>query len=196
MTYYQQSMLNSNISLVRRYSCTQSLGLGLENFPTLTSVIPFSEREFNYSMLPFDTLYLPSDFNKQESLTLFAKQANSKSFFFSALTKHNRNKISGFYLEIMLFGLFHTAKRTRMYKLPFHLKLNQSHNVSCYELPFSSVRTRIYKRRIVFFSLNKTHLVSIVNSLVTRRPADSYHGHGIGVKGRSYSLLEGKVRQR
>jgi hypothetical protein len=172
------------------------LPLNLSKFPVLTCIAPISDTEIKRVSNTFDTHYLETKSSHLDSFTLFTKKANSKNSLFSVVTKQNRNASSGYYIEIVLFGLFHTAKRTRMYKLPFHLKLNQSHNVSCYEHPFSSVRTRIFKRRVIFFSNNKSHLVSIVNSLEKRRPADSYHGHGIGIKGHSYSLLEGKVRQK
>ena len=105
-------------------------------------------------------------------------------------------KKTGKLVEMVFFGLNYNAKRIRYARKPYVLDLQKSHKIKVDEKRVSEIKTKVFKRRILFFSYNRNSLLELTNSLKNKRPQNSYSGHGLIERDDKYVTKPGKVRQK
>ena len=142
----------------------------------------------NYNNSFFNSTYLVSD-----SSILFAN--NSKINFWS-FEANLANKKRGNLIELIFFGLNYNAKRIKFFRKPYVLDLQKSHKIKVDESRVSLLKTRVFKRRILFWSYDRNKLTELVDLLKEKRPKNSYSGHGLLSRDEKYSVKPGKVRQK
>ena len=128
---------------------------------------------------------------------------NGNSFFrkntcsTSALYSNKLDKKSNGYLyEIILFGLNYHAKRIKYFRKQFYVDLQKSHRILLDENISTPFKTRIYKRRLVLFGYNVKSLVNTINLIKSKKPQNSYFGHGAIGNFDKFKLKPGKIRQK
>lgn len=103
---------------------------------------------------------------------------------------------SGFILEILLHGLNFSAKRIKYFRKPYFIDTHKSEIFILKEHIVNEFKSRIHKRRIVFFSYNKSLLDEISRKIKSFRPPNTYTGKGIFARGDLYFTKVGKIRNR
>lgn len=140
-------------------------------------------------------------FKKLAELKNFYTNKNSlfrkKNCSTSALYNNKLDKKSNGYLyEIVLFGLNYHAKRTKYFRKQFYVDLQKSHRILLDENILTPLKTRIYKRRLVLFGYNIKSLFSTINLIKSKKPQNSYFGHGAIANFDKFKLKPGKIRQK
>jgi hypothetical protein len=113
----------------------------------------------------------------------------SKSVFQNGKIKKN-----GYILEIIFHGLNYSAKRLKLYRKNFLVDLHKSEIFICKESQKTEVKSRIYKRRLVFFSYEKTNINNIENYIKVLKKPNSYTGKGLFSRNDLYNTK--KVQKR
>ena len=103
---------------------------------------------------------------------------------------------AGFILEVLLHGLNFSAKRIKYLRKPYFIDTHKSEIFILKEHIVNEFKSRIHKRRIVFFSYNKSLLDEISRKIKSFRPPNTYTGKGIFARGDLYFTKVGKIRNR
>ena len=126
---------------------------------------------------------------------------NNDSLFLRKNTKINLNekiyKIrAGFILEILLHGLNFSAKRIKYGRKPYFVDTHKSELFILKEHMANEFKSRVHKRRILFFSYNKSLLDELSKKIKSFRPPNTYTGKGIFARGDTFYTKIGKIRNR
>jgi hypothetical protein len=123
--------------------------------------------------------------------SLFRKQNQT-----TTCLKHKNNARNGYLYEIILFGLNYHAKRIKHFRRDFYVDLQKSHRILIDENIETPFRTRIYKRRLILFGYDQRSLLNVINLIKSKKPQNSYFGHGAIANFDKFKLKPGKVKQK
>lgn len=157
----------------------------LSSFPSFS--IDFSSTEINRV-----TCYVKYFFSTNRAFFLSPKS----SLFPFQLPSLAVDKKNGYMGVLLLFGLNYSAKRLKYYRTPFMLDLHKSHRIIIAEPRCSSIASRIFKRRILFFSYSSQDIKALVNKIQKYQAVDPYSAHGPIALGDRVKRKPGKVRQK
>lgn len=171
----------------------------------MKKVILFPSDTIKFSQFPEITLekkelvfkttkksFFPKAFLLKDTKTFFTKTDN-KLVLFSSFCKNQKK--NGFFFEVFLYGLNFSAKRLKLYKKPFYIDVHRSHRKIFFERKSSLFKTRIYKRRLLFFSFYKSIMNEIFKILRPYRPLNIYTGKGLLLRGDKYKTKRGKKKR-
>ena len=130
--------------------------------------------------------------NKNNSILVSKK--TEKSFAFSF-----QNRIFRYwnFLEFVFYGLnYHNKRVYHSQRLIFYVDVHRSHKFFIHEPITKSYKTRIHKRRILIFTLNKIMADRFSAVIKKFRMPNVYTGKGIYLKNDNYKVKTGKVRKK
>lgn len=136
--------------------------------------------------------FLGKSFLNNDNNSLFIKSNNN---FHSHIKIHSVKKDNGFLLEILFHGLNYSAKRTKLARAKYHLDVHKAEVFICDEKPNNIFKSRIYKRRLLFFSYDQ-HLIHRIERVIKEiKSPNIYTGKGLFSREDLYTLKEGKKRK-
>lgn len=121
---------------------------------------------------------------------------NSKSSTTALYNNKLEKKANGYLYEIILFGLNYHAKRIKHFRKQFYVDLQKSHRILLDENVKTPFKTRIYKRRLILFGYDIKSLMNTINLIKSKKPQNSYFGHGAIANFDKFKLKPGKIRQK
>ncbi|RYE05335.1 MAG: hypothetical protein EOP33_06495 [Rickettsiaceae bacterium] len=148
------------------------------------------------------------DLQKFPEITTTRTNSELKNFFFlenglfrkksqtTTCLKSRNSAKNGFLYEIILFGLNYHAKRIKHFRRDFYVDLQKSHRILIDENIETPFRTRIYKRRLILFGYDQRSLLNVINLIKSKKPQNSYFGHGAIASNDNFKLKPGKVKQK
>lgn len=155
--------------------------MNIEKFPILTE----KKKDF-YKFAELKSFYV----NKN---SLFRVNSTSTTPLYS---NKLQKKANGYLYEIILFGLNYHAKRIKYFRKQFYVDLQKSHRILLDETVKTPFKTRIYKRRLILFGYDVKSLMNTINLIKSKKPQNSYFGHGAIANFDKFKLKPGKIRQK
>lgn len=128
---------------------------------------------------------------KNKEIFLPMKERN----FSEAKLQLGKKKNNGYILEIIFHGLNYSAKRIKLYRKSFLVDVHKSEIFICKEPLTTEVKSRIYKRRLVFFSYKKSEIKYMEKYLKEFKKPNSYTGKGIFSRNDNYHTKKAKKRK-
>jgi YHS domain-containing protein len=105
------------------------------------------------------------------------------------LREHN-----GSYLELLFHGLNYSNKRIKMRRAKYFCDVHRSEVYFCNEKVRNTFKSKVFKRRIIFFSYD-TQVIERIKLIITQfKQPNTYTGKGIFSREDLYSTREGKKR--
>jgi hypothetical protein len=138
------------------------------------------------------TLYLKTTLPIDKTNSLIVSPNNKQR---SWLNISNTNK-QGYLLEILFHSLnFHT-KRIKLRRPRYFIDLHKSELLICNEKSANLFKSRVYKRRLIFFSFNKHLINSLERKIKEFKLPDAYTGKGLFSRTDPYIKKRGKIRKK
>jgi hypothetical protein len=138
------------------------------------------------------TNLLSNSFLTNKDNTLFTAQ---KSSTLASFGKHIKAKQNGNLREILFHGFNFSSKRIKLGRLKYFVDTHKSEVFICDEPVAGTFKSRVHKRRLIFFSYDD-HLVNTIAKLTKEfRLPDSYTGKGLFERNDSYNIKERKKRK-
>jgi hypothetical protein len=163
--------------------------LKLINYP----LIRFKDEEINKGTYE-SSAHMQKSFKVNESTnTLLIPRNISMNYFFKG---HSLEKKCGFLLEILFHGLNFNAKRIIFRRPKYFVDVHQSNLFICNELAANQFKSRVFKRRLLFFSYDRYLLDRIALKIKEFKLPDSYTGKGLFSRTDQYKIKKGKVRKK
>jgi hypothetical protein len=133
----------------------------------------------------------------------FLTTTNKNTFFIATKEKiysHLSNNVikkkeNGYLLEILFHGLNYNAKRLKPQRPRYSIDVHKSELFIFDENAANTFKSRIHKRRIIFFSYDQNLLINLENKIKNFKVANPYTGKGLYARTDSYILKEGKKRK-
>jgi hypothetical protein len=101
------------------------------------------------------------------------------------------------FLEFVFFGLnYHNKRVFHSRQLIFYIDIHRSHKFFLHEPLVKPYKTRIHKRRILLFTLDKLLADRFRKVIKSFRMPNVYTGKGIYLKDDIYNVKTGKVRKK
>jgi len=110
-------------------------------------------------------------------------------------SKDIKKKENGYLLELLFHGLNYSAKRLKQTRPQYLIDVHKSEVFICKENAASTFKSRIHKRRLVFFSHDKNLIINIEKKIKSLKSPNVYTGKGIFSRNDIYALKEGKKRK-
>jgi len=127
-------------------------------------------------------------------MSVLVSKKTEKSF--ASLIKNSIYRYWNF-LEFVFYGLnYHNKRVYHSQRLIFYVDVHRSHKFFIHEPITKSYKTRIHKRRILIFTLNKVMADRFRAVIKNFRMPNVYTGKGIYVKDDFYKIKTGKVRKK
>jgi hypothetical protein len=108
--------------------------------------------------------------------------------FAETILSSSKYKTNGYIAEIIFHGLNYSAKRKKMYRKKFLVDVHKSEILICKEPLTTTVKSRIYKRRLVFFSFDKQKINHVEKYLKEFKEPNSYTGKGLFSRTDKYKI--------
>jgi len=137
------------------------------------------------------TVLLPSSFSTNKQNKIFISE---KSPLLIATHKATIKKENGFHLELLFHGLNYNMKRIRLFRPKYFIDVHKSEVYICNELAANSFKSRVHKRRLIFFSFDNDLIEKIKVKIKAFKMPNLYTGKGIYTRTDSYVIKEGKKR--
>lgn len=128
-----------------------------------------------------------------ENSSLFI--ANKEKIKSHLSLKDIKKKENGYLLELLFHGLNYNAKRIKLSRPQYQVDVHKSELFICNEKAANTFKSRIHKRRLVFFSYDKNLIVNIERKIKSLKMPNVYTGKGIFSRNDFYELKEGKKRK-
>lgn len=109
---------------------------------------------------------------------------------------YSKNKHNGFLLEILFHGLNFNAKRIRYRRPKYFVDVHKSEIFTCDEPAANNFKSRVHKRRLIFFSYDRHLLTRIEKVIKEFKLPDAYTGKGLFSRLDPYKLKQGKTRKK
>jgi hypothetical protein len=107
------------------------------------------------------------------------------------LLRHTTNK-NVHLLEILFHGLNLSAKRIRFRRPAFYVDVHKSEVFVCHQKVRSNYKSRLFKRRLLFFSFNPSVLHRIKKIVQAFKMPNVYTGKGLFDRTQDYHVKKGK----
>jgi len=111
--------------------------------------------------------------------------------FFWKLNK----KRQGYMFEILFHGFNFSSKRYRLRRLKYYVDVHKSELYICPESVTSTFKSRVYKRRLIFFSYDHDLIYNIQKSIKAFQPPNVYSGKGLFERNDSYIVKKRRKRR-
>jgi len=109
--------------------------------------------------------------------------------------KSIKKKENGYLLEILFHGLNFNSKRTKPKRPQYQIDVHKSEVFICKEKAAHTFKSRIHKRRIVYFSHDQHLIKSLEKKIKSLKMPNPYTGKGLYSRMDDYILKEGKKRK-
>lgn len=121
---------------------------------------------------------------------------NNSSYISTNRSTPRGPKVKYFFLELLFNGLNMNAKRIKLHRAPYFLDVHRSEIFIINEKVLSGYKSRIFKRRLLFFSNNNSIISEIEKKIKSLKIPDEYTGKGIYSPADKYKTLEGKKKRK
>ncbi len=101
-----------------------------------------------------------------------------------------------YFVEIIFNGLHLNAKRIKRTRLKYFVDVHRSELFYIVEKVRQNIKSRVYKRRLLFFSYNSHVLTELVKKVKLFRVPDLYTGKGLYARTDKYKKKQGKGKNR
>jgi hypothetical protein len=102
----------------------------------------------------------------------------------------------GFLLEILFHGLNFSSKRIKRQRPKYFVDTHKSEYYICNELAANPFKSRVHKRRLLFFSYDRHLLYQIETLIKGFKLPDIYTGKGLFARTDLYKRKIGKIRKK
>jgi hypothetical protein len=106
------------------------------------------------------------------------------------ITRH----LNGYHLDLIFYSLNYSIKKPRRLRWFFRVSVHKSEVYICNLNLTTPIKSRIHKRRLIFFSFNEELIQQIRRIIRKFRYPDTYTGKGIYEYGDNYFIKPGKKR--
>jgi len=106
-----------------------------------------------------------------------------------------KEKTNGYLSEILFHGFNFSSKRLKLHRLRTKLDTHKSEVYISIEPVTSTYKSRVYKRRLVFFSYDYDLLNKIQNSIKSFKIPNAYTGKGLLERNDSYNIKKKRKRK-
>jgi hypothetical protein len=114
---------------------------------------------------------------KNDNTSFFASKDENISNI--SIKDLNSKKKKGFILELLCHGLNYSNKRLKMKRPAFNIDVHKSELFICHEAVVKTYKSRLHKRRLLFFSFDKKVLSQLEAIIKKLRLPNIYTGKGI-----------------
>jgi hypothetical protein len=121
--------------------------------------------------------------------------ANKQKIYSHLSLKYNKKKENGYLSEILFHGLNYSTKRVKYFRPSYQVDVHKSEVFVCDEHAANTFKSRIHKRRLVFFSYDQNLIKTIQKKIIGFKMPNSYTGKGLFERNDTYTLKEGKKRK-
>lgn len=128
----------------------------------------------------------------KDSSTIFI---TNKQNLNTSLSGTIKNKPNGFISEILFHGFNFSAKRIKLFRQKFYVDTHKSEMFICMEPVTTTIKSRIHKRRLIFFSFDNDILYKIQKLIKQFKIPDAYTGKGLYEREDSYIIKKRKKRK-
>jgi len=143
-------------------------------------------------------------YNKSKIVTKSFLSSEKNSLFFPQKEKNitlsnfqnGKEKKNGYLLEILFHGLNYSAKRIKLRRKPFLIDVHKSEIFVHQEKQGNIAKSRIYKRRLVFFSYDNNYLKKVENYIKKLKEPNTYTGKGLFSRNDKYKVKKVKKKKR
>jgi len=144
-------------------------------------------------------------YKKTDLLSNSLKVSYSDNAFFTPSVKkyatmfslqYIKHKHNGFLLEILFHGLNFNAKRIKYRRPKYFIDVHKSEIFTCDEVAANVFKSRVHKRRLLFFSYDRHLLTRIEKVIKEFKLPDAYTGKGLFSRQDPYILKQGKTRKK
>jgi len=164
------------------------MSISFEKLPTFTKNI--ETKELAGTFMKVDrTLHKRIIQDKQNTVLYPSNKRNSIMF-----TNINR-RLPGRIIEILFYGFNMQAKRIKRRRPKYFIDVHKSEIFICNELAANEFKSRIHKRRLLFFSHNRSLLNVIERNIKAFKLPDTYTGKGLFSRNDPFKLKKGKHRK-
>jgi hypothetical protein len=105
-------------------------------------------------------------------------------------------KSNGYFVELLFHGLNYHAKRIKRRRPKYYVDMHRSEIFTIDEKISNEFKSRVHKRRLLFFSFNKHLLDNIIREIKAFRVPNVYTGKGLFERNDPYKIKPGKIRAR
>ena len=120
---------------------------------------------------------------------------NKKAIPITMYNKSIKEKEKGFLLELLFHGFNFSSRRLKINRLKYSIDTHKSELFICYENETNSFKSRIHKRRLLFFSYDKYLLKNMEETIKKFKMPDVYTGKGIFERNDPYIIKHRKKRK-
>jgi len=114
----------------------------------------------------------------------------------SSIMFNNINqRLPGRIVEILFYGFNIHAKRIKRRRAKYFIDVHKSEIFICHEIAANQFKSRIHKRRLLFFSHNSSLLHLIERNIKNFKLPDTYTGKGLYTRTDPFKLKRGKHRK-
>lgn len=157
--------------------------------------LPFQNMKFysetNYGSF-VSTDLLTKDFKTIQQDTLFVPKKNPIKL---SAQKSIKQKENGFLIEILFHGFNFSAKRLKLFRSKYYLDTHKSEIFICDEPVASTFKSKVFKRRLIFFSFDRDLINNIGKAIKQFKKPDAYTGKGLFERNDSYIIKQRKKRK-
>jgi hypothetical protein len=161
--------------------------LHLKQFPLISITDKKSTKEtYERNALLSKSFIINEDINH-----IFTPKKEKLNYVLNPL--HGNKKQNGFLLEIIFNGLNLSAKRLKLNRSKYKIDVHRAEKFICKEHTANSFKSRVHKRRLVFFSYDRRLLYKISYSIKRLKLTDVYTGKGLFSRTDRYKKKIGKI---
>jgi hypothetical protein len=114
----------------------------------------------------------------------------------NALSLNNNKQKNGYTLEIIFHGLNFNAKRLKMRRPSYFIDVHKSEIFVFNENASNTFKSRIFKRRLCFFSFDQQLIHEIYRKVTKLKLPNIYTGKGLFSRTDKYTTKKGKKKSR
>ncbi len=105
-------------------------------------------------------------------------------------------QIRPYFVEIIFNGLNLNAKRIKRTRLKYFVDVHRSELFYIIERVNQNIKSRVHKRRLLFFSYNSHVLTELIKKVKLFRVPDVYTGKGLYARTDKYKKKQGKGKRQ
>jgi hypothetical protein len=159
----------------------------LSSYPTLQ----FNNTNSIEGIFAKKVLLLKS-FITNDKNTLFVSKRKIALASFAKAIKEKKN---GYLIEILFHGFNFSAKRLKLTRQKYYIDTHKSEVFFCDESIANNFKSRVHKRRLIFFSYDHHLLYRLGETIKQFKKPDVYTGKGLFERNDSYVIKQRKKRK-
>jgi len=135
---------------------------------------------------------IKKSFLTKDKNTLFTSEKNTPLL---SMNKLINSKKKGYLLEILFHGFNFSARRLRLLRSKYTVDTHKSEIYVCDEPITTTIKSRVHKRRLIFFSYDSHLLHQLEKAIKDFKRPDAYTGKGLFERNDSYTIKQRKKRK-